>query len=299
MIMKEMRWVMGDNTLNYYYAQYNRPPRQYKGFDLLQIGTAYCKPQIEVAEHAHDKYFELTAVLSGEGVIFTNNVSVPVSKGDIFVSFPYDTHAIKAGQMGMDYNFVSFYLKDELLLSEFERLAIMYGKPCDRVVRSETLGTLIVGAISETLLPSDHHEPYLEAVFVQLLIQLLRTFKKQSVPSSVPGKREELCYRVMDYINSHIYSMRSLTELSEHFRYDYAYLSKIFTKTTSKSISEYYSFRRLETARELIGEGGRSISDIAEMLGYSSIYPFSKAFKRQYGVSPREYKKGKTDSFVN
>ena len=139
---------MGDNTLNYYYAQYNRPPRQYKGFDLLQIGTAYCKPQTEVAEHAHDKYFELTAVLSGEGVIFTNNVSVPVSKGDIFVSFPYDTHAIKAGQMGMDYNFVSFYLKDELLLSEFERLAIMYGKPCDRVVRSETLGTLIAGAIS-------------------------------------------------------------------------------------------------------------------------------------------------------
>lgn len=290
---------MEDNSLNYYYAQYNRPPRQYKGFDLLQIGTAYCKPQTEVAEHAHDKYFELTAVLSGEGVIFTNNVSVPVSKGDIFVSFPYDTHAIKAGQTGMDYNFVSFFLKDDPIMSEFERLAIMYGNPCDRVVRSETLGALITGAISETLMQGEYHEMYFEAVFVQLLVGLLRVFKNQSSPSAVPSKREELCYQVMDYINTHIYSIRSLKELAEHFRYDYAYLSKIFTKTTSKSISEYYSFRRLETARDLICEGGRSISDIAEQLGYSSIYPFSKAFKRQYGVSPREYKKGKTDSFVN
>ena len=290
---------MEDNSLNYYYAQYNRPPRQYKGFDLLQIGTAYCKPHAEVEEHAHDKYFELTAVLSGNGFVYANNVSVPVSKGDIFVSFPYDTHAIKAGQTGMDYNFVSFFLKDEPLLSEFERLAIMYGKPCDRVVRGETLSTSITGAISETMMQGDYHEPYLEAVFVQLLIGLLRTFKKQSAPGIVPSKREELCYQVMDYINTHIYSIRSLTELAEHFRYDYAYLSKIFTKTTSKSISEYYSFRRLETARDLIGEGGRSISDIAEMLGYSSIYPFSKAFKRQYGVSPREYKKASEKGEMN
>ena len=290
---------MGDNTLNYYFAQYNRPPRQYKGFDLLQIGTAYCKPQAEVEKHAHDKYFELTAVLSGGGEVFANNVSVPVGKGDIFVSFPYDTHAIKAGAMGMDYKFVSFYLKDELLLSEFERLAILYGTPCDRVVRNETLSTSIMGAISETLMPGDYHDSYLEAVFTQLLLGLLRTFKNQSAKGAVPGKREQLCYQVMDYINTHIYSIRSLKELSEHFRYDYAYLSKIFTKTTSKSISEYYSFRRLETARELIGEGGRSISDIAEMLGYSSIYPFSKAFKRQYGVSPREYKKGRDESLLS
>ena len=85
---------MEDHSLNYYCAQYNRPPRQYHGFDLLQIGTAYCKGQTEVEEHAHDKYFELTAVLSGDGAVYANNVSVPVSKGDIFVLFNFESHLV-------------------------------------------------------------------------------------------------------------------------------------------------------------------------------------------------------------
>ena len=112
-------------------------------------------------------------------------------------------------------------------------------------------------------------------------------------PSTVfaPKKQEELCYQVMDYINTHIYSITTLTEIADRFRYDYTYLSKIFTRTTSQSISEYYRQRRLEVARALIHEGALTFSEIAEKLQYSSIYSFSKAFKNQYGLSPRDYKK--------
>lgn len=278
--------------INYHYEQHYTPPKEYGAVDLLQIGTSYFQPSTSVALHTHIGFFELTVITSGSGRVIANNVSVPVEKGDIFVSFPFDTHSIEADEReGMNYNFCAFYLKDADLVSDMEKLALLYGKPTDRIIRSDTLASILTSAISETSKERLHQPKYLEALFLQMIIQLIRTFNKQVSVTSAPSKREQLCYQVMDYINTHIYSMTSLSEIAEHFSYDYAYISKIFTKTTSQSISEYYRFQRLEVARALIHENQFKLSEIAERLRYSSIYSFSKAFKQQYSLSPRAYKK--------
>ena len=49
-------------------------------------------------------------------------------------------------------------------------------------------------------------------------------------------------------------------------------------------------FQKLEKAKELIFSGKYSLTEIAEKLGYSSIYAFSKAFKKQYGNPPSSFK---------
>lgn len=284
--------IQKKGRLNYHYEQLFNPPRPYENFDLLQIGTSYFQPRTAVALHAHVGFFEISAITSGKGKISANNVTVPVSQGDIFISFPYDTHSIEAdAQEGMNYSFCAFFLKDEELLSEMEKLSLIYGKPSDRIIRSDTVNSLLATAIAETSKERLQQKKYLEAVFTQMIIQIIRAFNRQSPSAATPSKREELCFQVMDYINTHIYSISSLEEIAEQFSYDYTYISKIFTRTTSQSISEYYRFQRLEVARALIHEGRLNISEIAERLKYASIYSFSKAFKKQYGMSPREYKK--------
>ena len=288
----ELESIEKKGRINYHYEQYYTPPRHCGAVDLFQIGTSYFHPGTSVALHTHVGFFELTVITSGKGKIIANNVSVPVSTGDIFVSFPFDTHSIEADEREeMNYNFCAFYLKDKELLADLEKLALVYGKPSDRVIRSDTLTGILTSAISETSKERLHQDQYLEALFLQLIIQLIRTFNKQVSFTSTPDKREQLCYQVMDYINTHIYSMLSLSEMAEHFRYDYTYISKIFTKTTGQSISDYYRFQRLEVARALIHEDQLKLSEIAEKLRYSSIYSFSKAFKQQYSLSPRAYKK--------
>ena len=278
--------------INYHYEQHYDPPRSYGVLELFQIGTSYFHSGTSIALHTHVGFFELTVVTSGKGKIIANNVSVPVEKGDIFVSFPFDTHSIEAdSKEGMNYNFCAFYLKDSELSADMEKLAMLHGKPAERVIHSDTLSTVITSAISETSKERPHQARYLEALFLQMIIQLIRTFNKQVGFASAPSKREQLCYQVMDYINTHIYSMASLSEIAEHFSYDYTYISKIFTQTTGQSISEYYRFQRLEVARALIHEDQLKLSEIAEKLRYSSIYSFSKAFKQQYKLSPRAYKK--------
>lgn len=46
-------------------------------------------------------------------------------------------------------------------------------------------------------------------------------------------------------------------------------------------------FQTSAAARLLLNEGKLNITKIAELLNYSSIYSFSKAFKEKYGVSPK------------
>ena len=172
-----------------------------------------------------------------------------------------------------------------------EKISVGRSRTDERIIRSNTATSLLSSAIAEMGKERLHRRAYLEALFLQIVIHVIRAFNKQEPAVFAPGRQEELCYQVMDYINTHIYSIGSLTEIAELFRYDYTYLSKIFTKTTSQTISEYYRQRRLEVARALIHEGALNLSEIAERLQYSSIYSFSKAFKNQYGLSPRDYKK--------
>ena len=283
---------MKKGNLNYHYIKEYNPPKIYSDIRLLQIGTAFLQPNTTVALHTHVDFFELTVVSSGKGRITTNNSIIPVETGDIYVSFPFDQHRIDSDEENpMNYNFIAFFIDSETFSEDVEEIVSLYGHPAERIIRDETVAALLSSAISETKKEGIHSESYISSLLTQIAIQIIRHFKKQSNETSLPGKREELCFQVMDYINSHIYSIGALGDLAKHFSYDYSYLSKIFTQTTSQSISDYYRFQRLEVARDLIHKNSLKLTQIAEKLNYSSIYSFSKAFKKQYSLSPREYKK--------
>ena len=72
--------------------------------------------------------------------------------------------------------------------------------------------------------------------------------------------------------------------------YSYGYLSALYKKTTSNTLSDYYRNKKLELAKHLVIEKKLKIGEIAEILNYSSVYAFSKAFKNKFGVSPEKYK---------
>ena len=122
---------------------------------------------------------------------------------------------------------------------------------------------------------------------------LIREFGSQNKVrySKNAGESEVLCYQIMNYIDSHIYTMKNLRELSNATNYTYNYLSNLYKKVTSDTLTNYFRNRRLETARLLLLEGVMSVTKISSLLNYSSVYIFSRAFKERYGVPPSELKK--------
>ena len=83
---------------------------------------------------------------------------------------------------------------------------------------------------------------------------------------------------------------KNLEELAGGMGYSYGYLSTVFKKVTSNTLLDYYQNKKFEMARLLVLEKKLKVREIAEMLNYSSVYAFSKAFKKHFGTSPGNYK---------
>ena len=160
-----------------------------------------------------------------------------------------------------------------------------------RIFQDEKISELIKSAITEFSAKEQlYSEEVLQDIFHLILLYLIRDFNnvKQKTPNV--SESEILCFQIMNYIDTHIYSLQKLEDIAPKFNYNYSYLSKLFKKVTGKTLLEYYRNRKMEIAKTLILEGKKTIGEIAEMLGYT-LYSFSKAFKAAYGVSPKNMQK--------
>jgi AraC-like DNA-binding protein len=95
----------------------------------------------------------------------------------------------------------------------------------------------------------------------------------------------------MRHVDANIFSIKQFTDIATHFNYNYSYLSKVFKQTTNITLRDYLSNKKLERAKTLIEEGTQSLTKIAEILNYASVYSFSKSFKYHFGIAPTDYKK--------
>lgn len=273
---------------------YFENPLKLGSIKIYQIGRLYCKPSTVVPLHIHRDYFELTIITDGKGVITTNDTPVKVEKGDIYLSLPCESHEIKSdGNEPLKYDFFAFLCEEEQKREEFQYITENYYSANARVFHSERIRNLVGSAIAELDGEKLYSKELLECIFREIMIYVIRGFTKikpEKYSANVTAS-EVLCYKLMNYIDTHIYSLKSLKELEDFADYSYGYLSALFKKTTGNSLSDYYRERKLEAARILITENRLKATEISEMLGYSSVYAFSKAFTKRFGVSPREYRK--------
>ncbi len=79
--------------------------------------------------------------------------------------------------------------------------------------------------------------------------------------------------------------------LSQSLHRDYSHLSKLFSKRTGTTIEHYFVLLRIEKAKELVSYKEHNFSEIAYLLGYSSLQHLSNQFKRVTGVSMTQYRK--------
>ncbi len=271
-------------------------PILYGDVYLIQIGRLYSKPSNLIPLHVHTNYYELTIVTDGKGTITTNGVSSPVEKGDIYLSLPCDSHGILSDDdEPLKYDFFAFTCTDKEKQKELEIITERFYSPTSRIFKSESIRNLVSHAIAELDENKEYSKELIECYFKEIVIKIIRNFTK-IIPERTRlnvTDAEVLCYKLMNYIDTHVYSMKSLGELSAVADYSYGYLSSVFKKTTGNNLSDYYREKRLEASKILLTENRLKITEISEMLGYSTVYAFSKAFFARFGISPREYRKEK------
>ncbi|WZU01836.1 AraC family transcriptional regulator [Erysipelothrix sp. D19-032] len=68
------------------------------------------------------------------------------------------------------------------------------------------------------------------------------------------------------------------------------YLGQIFKKETGLSFSQYLNQHRIKKAQNLLMQSSHNVNEIAELVGYTSYGYFYKNFKKECGISPREFR---------
>ena len=280
-----------EKILYHFDRPYVDEPLKFREIRLIQIGRKYCGVGGVVASHLHEKWFELTLILSGKGTVYANGQACSVSANDIHLSFPYEFHEIRADpDHDLRYDYFAFYCEGGALEEDLEKIRQSHlGNP-NRVFHNETIQTAVRNALSEFNAEFAYRNELLESIFRQIIIHTVREVSDiQQSPLEI-SDATMLCYRVMNYIDTHIYTLRNLTEVSAFLNYNYDYLAALFKKTTKQKLSDYYIDRKLEMARCFLLENKKKISEIAELANYASVFVFSKAFKKKYGQSPAKYR---------
>lgn len=96
--------------------------------------------------------------------------------------------------------------------------------------------------------------------------------------------------RCQDYIEAHICEELTPRRLAELLGYSFYHFCHVFRICNNMPIGEYLRKRRLQKAVEALGDG-TYITDIALDFGFDTPSGFSKAFRREFGMSAREYRR--------
>lgn len=264
-------------------------PLSFGSFSLYQSGRLYMQSGEVVGQHPHLNWFELTSVSKGCGTVVTNGNASSVKKGDIYLSFPCDIHKIISSESDpLEYDFIAFYCDDENIKVALDSI-IPERDGGKRIFSDTDISMLITSVINETAEDNTLSDIMMQSLLTQISVKTVRAFEAKKDSAEIKPKRDasSLCYKIMNYIDSHIFSITSLSSLSSIFGYNYSYISDVFAKTTSFTIASYYSEKRLERAKLLLKEKRLTATEIAALLNYSSVYSFSKAYKNKFGHSPK------------
>jgi two-component system response regulator YesN len=123
----------------------------------------------------------------------------------------------------------------------------------------------------------------------RLLRQLsLRLFKQQTTAEA--DRTTKIITMICRYIEEHLHEDLSLVKLGEVFHFNPSYLSNFFKKEKGMNVSEFIDQCRLAKAKQLLDTENLRINEICQEVGYYSAHSFTRFFKKQTGISPKEYR---------
>lgn len=152
----------------------------------------------------------------------------------------------------------------------------------------EHLGAMFCAGVEEAERKRDGWEAAVLGQTIQLLVEIKRATDARSLPS-MREEKPDLVDRITAYIESRYTGKITIDDLSRHFFVSSSTISHLFKQKMGVSICQYVTQRRLIAAKTLI-EKGVLLEEICTRTGFVDYSGFYRAFRRAYGISPRQYR---------
>jgi two-component system response regulator YesN len=125
----------------------------------------------------------------------------------------------------------------------------------------------------------------LEQAIVSALTELGSTIQEARRDS-----KEAVIYKCLAYIDEHYMEDLSLESVSAMFHFNSSYFCQYFKSKLNINFSQYLTQTRLSKAKELLEQSNDKVYQVAAQLGYQDVKYFNRVFKKEFGLTPEEYR---------
>lgn len=256
--------------------------------------------------------YELLYIKSGEVIVSIESETYNGIPGDIFLFKPKQKHSIsivgneplRQPHIHFDLFYeqnspdvkVSFKLLEAMTVNEKKMfrddITDEIFNPFPSYIRLQSplaLEKMLFNVIHEYNNRVPYYEIAVKGLFIQLWTQLLREIYWSNNKHVLPNM--EILSKVKNYLDFNPSQNITLDDLAEFAHLSKFYLSHLFKKAFGVTPIQYHLMVRIIKAKESIQFTDLSMNEIAEKLGFQSIYSFSRAFKKQEKVPPTFYRR--------
>lgn len=276
----EFKSIKLDNPFNYSNIS--------SSLDISEIYTKFYQEKGTNYNFSGEKhsYWELTYVDKGELLTTIDGVSYHLKQGDLIFYAPMQFHTQSTFEkISSSYLTINFKMN-------FNHADLL----CNKIFFLKRDSYFIVTKLIEELSNDNLYSNDLSLCYLkQLIIQMLRLdnshFHSKPTTHMQQTYENELLNDILLYIDDNIYEKISVSTLCDHFCISTSMLHSLFRKNMNNTAKNYINELKLSKSKELIRNSTHTLSEISEMLGFSSIHYFSKKFKSYFNISPTEYSK--------
>lgn len=252
-------------------------------------------------EEKHN-FYEFVYIDSGNAIIKSNDNLIKLSQGQGFLHKPNSYHTIYTDNDFANSAIISFECKNKELLSL-----------CDKILQlSKDEKSLLSKVVNEAKISFsdrlDHLDltkmtkrpfaPYggeqiikncTELLFLSLLRNLQSNHKNNS--PVVNGLYSPLVEEIMSLLKKKVNSGKqvSLEEISFETTYSKSHIKTLFKQETGTSVLQFYIDLKIEKAKQLLSRQDKTINEISDVLGFTSVQYFCRQFKMRTDMTPSAY----------
>ena len=246
-------------------------------------------------EHKTKSNYTIWNIYEGNVWIEMNEQLHKACPGDVLFFYPGDTYTAYTDESGCSFLFFqfSFQLGNNIDILSDNHLAGLYQHP---VVSKRCM------EFTNQYLAKYHDKACstlkLYAFFLDYFADFT-TFGEYGFPFKTYSTTKDnlLIHEILDYMNCHYTENITVKQLAEIASMSEKNFIRYFHFNVGISPKRYLIEQRMKYATELLADTNNSITDIAQAVGYSDPYCFSKAFHKYFGEAPSACRKSLTDLY--
>ena len=249
----------------------------------------HCSRKLRCSPHLHQE-LEIVFYYGGVSNAHSDSTCHRLRAGDVFLTFPNQIHFFETYAPE---DFIIFIAKTDLMpeLADVFNMSVPVSAVIHDAANDPTIKMLAERIlIAETERQRDGGGTYVKPLIRGCLLALFSEILRRMPVTGISVEDSDTLRTIVAYCSNNFSSNLSLSALEENLHLNKFYISHLFNDRLGLRFNDYINSLRVSEACRYLLNSNHNITEISDLVGFNTLRTFNRAFLRQMGVTPSEYR---------